>query len=114
MANGKGTIECCYCKHFAGQQGYPAGHGATGHCAFHDKPLPNAEHLNRICCHFEPNEFYWRDNAFWMPPARRFGWFAQDLKPGVLYFFSYNAPQKIEREVVLREPDYQANQWKPG
>jgi hypothetical protein len=28
--------------------------------------------------------------------------------------FGYNTPDKIEREVVLREPDYQAGAWKGG
>ncbi len=39
------------------------------------------------------------------PPARRFAWFTQDLQPGVLYFFFYNSPDKITREVVLRKPN---------
>jgi hypothetical protein len=32
----------------------------------------------------------------------------------VLYLFGYNTPDKIEGEVVLREPDYQAGGWKEG
>ena len=114
MPNGKGTIDCCYCKHFGGNRGYPDGHGQSALCHYHGVtlPAPTPEYLNRICCHFEPDESYWRHNAFWIPPARRFAWFGRDLQPGVLYMFGYNTPDKIEREVVLREPDYQAGGWK--
>ncbi len=114
MPNGKGTIDCCYCKYFGGPRGYPDGHGQSVRCQYHEVvlPAPNPEYLNRICCHFEPDESYWRHNAFWIPPARRFAWFARDLLPGVLYMFAYNMPEKIESEFVLREPDYQAGGWK--
>ncbi|MGH8257814.1 MAG: hypothetical protein ACRET0_16555, partial [Steroidobacteraceae bacterium] len=70
-------------------------HYAQGHCAFHEASLPTG-HLHRICCHFEAAPAYWHDNDQFMPPARRFTWFREDLKPGVLYLFSYNAPEKIE------------------
>lgn len=114
MPNGKGTIDCCYCKHFGGPRGYPDGHGLSVPCQYHGVTLPvhTPEPLNRICCHFEPDESYRRDNPIWCPPARRFAWFGRDLRPGVLYFFGYNSPDKIEHEVVLREPDYQAGRWK--
>jgi hypothetical protein len=114
MPNGKGSIDCCYCKHFGGARGYPDGHGQSALCLYHGVtlPAPTPEYLNRICCHFEPDESYWHHNHFWSPPARRFAWFARDLQPGVLYMFGYNTPDKIEREVVLREPDYHAGDWK--
>ena len=114
MPNGKGSIDCCYCKHFGGPHGYPDGFGEVALCQFHGVTLPKAEpdYLNRICCHFEPDESYWRHNHFWSPPARRFSWFGRDMKPGVLCFFGYNTPNKIEGEIVLRVPDYQAGVWK--
>jgi hypothetical protein len=114
MPNGKGRIDCCYCKYFGGPRGYPDGLGLSVPCQYHGVVLPASmpEWLNRICCHFEPDDSYWRHNAFWMPPARQFARFARDLEPGVLYFFGYNTPDKIEKEIVLQEPDYQAGEWK--
>ncbi len=114
MPNGKGSIDCCYCKHFGGPRGYPDGHGQAAPCLYHGValPPPNPEWLSRICCHFEPDDTYWQHNQFWMPPARRFAWFARDLQPGVLYFFGYNTPNRIEQQVVLRLPDYHAGGWK--
>jgi hypothetical protein len=107
-------MDCCYCKHFGGHRGYPDGYGETALCQFHGVTLPQPEpsYLNRVCCHFEPDDTYWKHNRFWMPPARRFAWFARDLMPGVLYMFGYNSPDKIEREVVLRVADYHADCWK--
>jgi hypothetical protein len=111
MPNGKGSIDCCYCKHFGGERGYPDGQSAP--CQYHGVTLPDSEGLNRICCHFEPEESYWDHNRVWTPPARRFTWFERDLLPGVLYMFGHNTPDKIEREVVLREPDYRVGgDWK--
>jgi len=113
MPNGRGSIDCCYCKHFGGARGYPDGFGESARCEYHEVTLPasGTESLNRICCHFEPDDTYWRDNFVWTPPARRFSWFPRDLLPGVLYMFSYNTPNKIEREIVLREPDYERGDW---
>ena len=71
-----------------------------------------AEPLNRVCCHFEPDEAYWRHNHLWSPPTRRFAWFGRDLEPGVLYLFGYNTPNKIEGFLRLQTPDYSANTWK--
>ena len=114
MPNGRGTIDCCYCKHFGGPRGYPDGYNESALCQYHGVLLPTSTNgwLNRICCHFEPDDSYWHHNAFWMPPARRFSWFERDLEAGVLYFFSYNTPNKIKHQVVLREPDYPARRWK--
>jgi len=111
MANGRGTIDCCYCRHFGGDKGYPDGYRQVTQCNYHQVELPDPKELNRICCHFEPDDTYWRDNRFWMPPARRFSWFRHDFEPGVLYLFSYNAPDKISESVVLRKPNYQEDRW---
>jgi hypothetical protein len=78
--------------------------------------LPASEdHLQRVCCQFEPNDAYWQDNpGGFCPPAMRFAWFGADLQPGVLYFFMYNSPNRIEREIVLRKPNYQFGTWTPN
>jgi len=114
MPNGKGSIDCCYCKHFGGPHGYPDGYGEAAPCQYHGVPLPlpDQPYLNRICCHFEPDSTYWKHNTIFMPPARRFTWFGRELEPGVLYMFGYNTPDKIDREVILRVPDHQAGDWK--
>ncbi|HKP05310.1 MAG TPA: hypothetical protein VJU77_18320 [Chthoniobacterales bacterium] len=71
--------------------------------------------LQRVCCHFEPHDTYWQDNpGGFFPPALRFARFGRELQPGVLYFFGYNPPERIEREVVLREPNYQSETWRPN
>ncbi len=108
MPNGKGSIDCCYCKHFGGPRGYPDGYGEPARCEYHGVVLPSPapDSLNRICCHFEPDDTYWRHNQSWSPPARRFTWFRHDFAAGVLYYFGYNTPDRIERQVVLRVPDY--------
>ena len=116
MPNGKGSLDCCYCRHFGGDKGYPDGYGQPAKCLYHGVtlPAPQPEWANRVCCHFEADETYWRHNHFWTPPARRFGWFGKDLEAGVLYMFGYNSPEKIEGSVRLRTPDYHANDWKAG
>ncbi len=69
---------------------------------------------NRICCHFEPNESYQRDNPSrkFNTVARRFAWFGTNMEPGVLFEFFYNTPPQITRTAVLRVPDYHNNTWK--
>lgn len=114
MPNGKGQLDCCYCKHFGGPPGYPDGAYEVAPCTFHKVELPVLEpnYLNRICCHFEAGDQYYEHNGISCPPGRRFSWFARDLEPGVLYYFPYNNPDKIEHEVVLRIPnDFRS--WKP-
>jgi hypothetical protein len=114
MPNGKGTLDCCYCKHFGGLQGYPDGAYEVAQCMFHNVELPvlDQSSLNRICCHFEANDFYHQHNSPFCPPGRRFAWFARDLQPGVLYYFCYNSPDKIEHEFQLRIPVYENESWK--
>jgi hypothetical protein len=99
MPNGKGTLDCIDCRHHC-----------DGHCDFHGADLPQGT-LNRICGHFEPTESYWQDNGRFFPPALRFTWFRHDFEPGVLYLFSYNSPDNIDRSIVLRKPDYKSNRW---
>lgn len=79
-------------------------------CHFHNVKLSEATN-NRICCHFEPNQEYWNSNSIFSPPSRRFGWFATDLKPGVLYEFPYNSPDQLDESAILRIPDYQTGEW---
>jgi hypothetical protein len=114
MPNGKGTLDCCYCKFFGGDQGYPDGAHQKAQCNFHQVELPVLEpaYLNRVCGHFEANECYGRDNMPFCPSGRRLAWLARDLEPGVLYYFFYNTPDRIEHEVRLRLPDYENESWK--
>ena len=108
MPNGRGTLDCEYCRHYVG-----SGRHALAHCAFHDAELPPSN-ANRICCHFDPSQLFLDDNGagaeFW-PVARRFAWFGQDLEPGVLYEFDYPNPPSIRRLIVLRDPDYSNWSW---
>jgi hypothetical protein len=116
MPNGKGSLDCSYCIHFEGSSGYPEGFGEERLCKFHQVVVPkgNVPHNNRICCNFEPNEGYYRDNPLrqYITLARRFAWFGIDMEPGVLYEFCYNQPPGITKIAVLRIPDYQARGWK--
>lgn len=114
MPNGRGSLDCCYCVHFEGT-GYPDGHGEERRCHFHQTVLPKAtaDYLNRICCHFDPNETYELHNGLgqFAPLVRRFAWFGVDLEPGVLYEYSYPHPPSIAQLKVLRIPDYENDTW---
>jgi hypothetical protein len=114
MPNGKGSIDCSYCVHFDGE-GYPDGWTEERRCKFHQTmlPKPSSEHLNRFCCHFEPNQTYCEDNLGmqFFPVVRRFAWFGIDLEPGVLYEFPYPAPHEAKKLAVLRIPDFQNIRW---
>jgi hypothetical protein len=95
MPNGKGTLGCTYCRHFAGAR-----------CTFHGVPIPpDAGGWNTICISFDPSQLYWEHNAPYSPPARRFAWFGCDLEAGVLYRFPDGVPKLIERVSVMRVPD---------
>ncbi len=96
MANGKGTLDCAYCKHFGGNNKH-----VPGWCAFHRLQLPNVQLFNKVCINFEPTEDYWRHNGPDTPPARRFSWLAESLEPQVLYVFSYNSPNLIKDRIKL-------------
>jgi len=118
MPNGKGSLDCSYCKYFDGQ-GYPDGCHEERLCRFHETvlPQPKLPYHNRICGHFEPNESYWEHTPLrrFFTLARRFAWFGTDLEPGVLYEFSYNHLPGITPLKVLRIPDYHNDTWKkPG
>ena len=110
MPNGKGTLDCCYCTRFRGNPW----HHEPGHCEFHGVPIPSSP-LNRVCVHFEAGAAYYADQgaAETMPPALRFTWFRQDLEAGVLYEFSYNTPDRIQRQTVLRVFDHHRREWVP-
>jgi hypothetical protein len=113
MANGKGSLDCCYCIHFDAT-GVADGWQQARLCKFHQKvlPVPTA-HCNRICCHFEPNSAYFEDNPAWplVPVACRFALFGMDLDPGVLYEFSYTDPSGAKPIAVLRIPNYKTMTW---
>lgn len=116
MANGKGSLDCGCCTHFIKSRENLVAILGQGSCSFHELQLPPAkqEHNNRICCNFEPNENYRRDNPLpqFMPLARRFAWFGIDMLPGTLYEFPYNEPKEITKSRVLRFPDYHQGTWK--
>ena len=99
MANGKGTLDCLYCTHFAGKA-----MGVGGNCDFHQVQLPDTGTSNKVCVHFEPTEAYRRDNGPEMPPARRFTSFREDLNSRILYVFRYNAPDQIQQRIPLSRP----------
>jgi hypothetical protein len=104
MPNGKGSLECCYCVHWQGEyQGYDGAY-EEGFCGFHQTTLPSTESTwtHRICSKFEPNTFFVKDTRD-ISLAMRFGWFGIKLEDGVLYGFSYNQPDKIQKIKNLSE-----------
>ena len=114
MANGRGSLECCYCIHYNGYwSGYDAVHEA-GYCLHHDAVLPSTvrTQLNRICRDFEPNDAYWAHHpeheldgiAQRMNPARQFSWFGTELRSGILYVFDYPAANAV-REYKSLDPE---------
>lgn len=103
MPNGRGSLECCYCVHWRGAyQGYDSAY-AAGFCERFNAPLPStiSDWGHRVCSEFTPNEFFGQDSRISF--EERFSWFGTKLKPGVLYVFSYNAPDRI-RELADLAP----------
>ncbi len=115
MPNGKGVLDCSYCVYFD-SQGYPDGHHEERLCRFHEAVLPKTKlpYHNRICCNFEPNSTYREHDPIpqFIPLARKFAWFGEDLEPGVLYEFSQYHPPGIRALAILRVPDYPNRGWK--
>ena len=113
MPNGKGTLECGYCKHLKTEDDSPAFWSADGLCTFHQIKLPPFNN-NRICCNFEPNQTYHQEDLIpeFFPIARKFACFGIDMQPGTLYSFPYNHPPSIEEIAVLRKADYKKNRWR--
>ena len=97
MANGKGSLDCCYCVHSHGTRSVYSG---PGECAKHNVCLPTT-HFNIVCVHFEPNEDYWKSNSRDTTPVVRFSWFGEKLQAGLLYVFGYNTPERIEERVEI-------------
>ena len=101
MANGKGSLECCYCTYWQGQYNGYDGAYEEGHCLRFNAPLPSTlstwEH--RVCASFSPGPEYERDSS--ISVEERFSWFGKPLEPGVLYVFPYNDPPSIRKLVVL-------------
>lgn len=115
MANGRGALECCYCKHYRARDG-GVGYGpgcSEGSCTFWNTALPViADH--RICAEFTPNAAYAQDNAVLLKyraqtveesVRMRMAWFERDLRPGVLYRFCYNVPTGITELMELAKTE---------
>jgi hypothetical protein len=98
MANGRGALECCYCKHYrchnSGWAGYDAAHEA-GECLHHRAALTATTDtgLQRVCGDFRPNGWYARDSE--ATADERLAWFPIALAPAVLYGFEYNWPPGV-------------------
>ena len=114
MPNGKGQLDCSYCRYFDGT-GYPDGFGEQRVCSFHQVTLPKAQDArhNRICCHFDATETFQSHIGFerFSTVVGRFARFGHELEPGVLYEFPYPNPQAIQKTAVLRVPDYDNDTW---
>jgi len=98
MANGRGSLECCYCEFFRCHEpkwrGYDAAYEA-GSCTFHGAPVLSTKDtwLHRVCSNFSPNEFF-ADHSK-LSVNERFKAFPAPLEPGVLYGFAYNNPPGV-------------------
>jgi hypothetical protein len=108
MANGRGSLECCYCEFFQCHQpqwlGYDAAYEA-GSCSFHNAPLPSTKDtwLHRVCAGFSPNEFFAAQSN--LSVNERFKAFPDPLAPGVLYGFAYNNPSGVHPFATLSLPE---------
>ena len=95
MANGRGSLECCYCEFFRSYnpqwQGWDAAY-ELGHCTLHNAQIPESP-LNRICVNFKPNQFFHRNSS--VSVEERLSWFPTSFRPGGLYVFSYNTPEEL-------------------
>jgi hypothetical protein len=101
MANGKGSLECCYCVHWRGEgQGYDGAY-EQGFCDRHKVMIPSTLENwgHRVCADFSPNKFFERDSR--VSVEERFAWFGIRLKPGKLYVFSYSSPPEIKELLNL-------------
>ena len=104
MPNGKGSLECCYCRHWRGTyQGYDGAY-EEGFCSYFQSTLPSTleSWTHRVCSRFEPNPFYERDSPT-LSVDERFAWFGKELAEGVLYGFHYNQPYALEEIKTLTE-----------
>jgi hypothetical protein len=122
MPNGRGALECCYCVHWQaadGKSGYGPGCLGAGRCSHWKVEIPAAEPpgSHRICADFSPNEDYERHNRPRMEyrgqtttesVRQRISWFGIDLKPGVLYVFSYNNPPGLRAMMQLTRDETEA------
>jgi len=98
MANGRGSLECCYCTfyrcHNPAWHDYDAAYEA-GKCLRHQADLPasTSTGLHRVCRDFRPTKLFTQESV--VSVEERFAWFPFDLAPGVLYGFDYNAPPEV-------------------
>src|SRR6266851_2895303 len=97
MANGRGSLECCYCTFYRCHNPVWFDHDAAreaGECLLHHVALPatTATGLHRGCRDFRPTELFAQES---IPSVEeRFARFHLDLAPGVLYGYDYNAPEE--------------------
>ncbi len=89
MANGKGTIMCCYCKHVTW--------GYVFRCNFHEVDLPVKKYgsMNLLCADFEEGP----SSEPHFSIAAQFSELAPHMKKGELYAFPYpsqNRPHDLE------------------
>ncbi len=119
MPNGKGGLECCYCQHFQSESGFDGYDDEAGHCRHSNVPIPTTSWGHRICADFAPNAGYERDNRLANEYHQRdtatsvkvrFSWFGFELKPGVLYRFHYNQPDKATEFIRLDAPAQESDQ----
>lgn len=98
MGNGRGALECCYCKFFRCHNPLWLGYDAAyeeGDCTFHNCSLPATTDswTHRICRDFQPNEYYEQHRC---SVEERFSWFELPLEAGVLYGFHDNSPEAAQ------------------
>ena len=97
MANGKGSLECVYCKHYSHWEIIKS----KPKCKYHKVELPICI-SNRVCIDFEPTRHYWKHNSHNLTREINFTQFHEELKPGILYLFPYNAPDEIIDRIDLK------------
>jgi hypothetical protein len=120
MANGRGSLECCYCRHWAaasGWQGYDSAY-EDGTCRFHQVQIPATlpDWTHRVCTDFVPGDEFalqngvgqpWQDRSIDEITATRFSWLGDGLENNVLYGFSYSDPSRPW--ILMRLPPVTTN-----
>src|SRR5262249_55035768 len=121
MPNGKGNLECCYCKYWRSESGYQGYDSAyeDGKCTYHQVDITGSlpQWVQRICQDFSPNQNFESDNLIGHPVQTqslnqilemRFSWFEIELEPNVLYGFDYPNPAGIRKLMefprLMRKP----------
>ena len=104
MPNGKGQLDCCYCKNWQSEYQGSDGMYEKGFCGLYESEIPTTlpSWTHRICSDFAPNQFY-EKYVESISVEQRFSWFETNLKKGILYGFPYNYPPKIDKLKDLTE-----------